>query len=51
MCGKGQIITEQICGVARFSAIASKIGQIKKKAIFYTKSQIITEDENVPLLF
>ena len=45
---KGQIISEQICGVldvpkmqqniARISAIASKMGQTKKiKAIFYTK--------------
>ena len=43
---KGQIISEQICGVlkfskkatniARISALASKLGQIKKmKAIFY----------------
>ena len=43
---KGQIISEQICGVfpkkqrniARISALACKMGQIKKiNAIFYTK--------------
>ena len=46
---KGQIISEQICGVlkfskkqrntARISALASEMGQIKRiMAIFYTKS-------------
>ena len=48
--GKGLLISEQICGVlkfpkmqrniARISALASKMGQIKKiKAIFYTNNK------------
>ena len=60
---KGQIILEQKCGVlnfpkmqrniARISALASKMGQIKKiKAFYYTKWYIIINlHDNVPLSF
>ena len=60
---KGQIISEQKCDVlifpkcneiiARISALASKMGQIKKiKAFCYIKWYIITNlHNNVPLSF